>query len=262
MNKEQITDLLKRLIYRLKQKEELQASNKKENEEKEKPVFKAGNALPAVVDSEPEQPSKDKLADKAKQMFDDLDDYDDDFEESGTSKGGNNFNANELLNFSDYQNRRRETAAAASKSGNQTLNIKDVLNGSAAQKLNNQYDGEIEVDDDWGDDWGEDEEEEIKEVDKKLNLNKLSDAQLAAHKRAMDKDFNANQVRPGDPGYVYDKVVDFANAGRDSPLGDDSWGEESEADAEAQDQEAGEDDGMRDYGEDDDDMDYFDDDFS
>jgi len=76
------------------------------------------------------------LTDKAKQMFDDLDDYDDDFEESGASKGaeegGNNFNANELLNFSDYQNRRRETA---NKSG--ALNIKDVLNGSAVQKLNN-----------------------------------------------------------------------------------------------------------------------------
>ena len=33
MNKEQVTDLLNRLIYRLKQKEELQASAKKENEE-------------------------------------------------------------------------------------------------------------------------------------------------------------------------------------------------------------------------------------
>lgn len=129
MNKEQVTDLLNRLIYRLKQKEELQASAKKENEEK--PMFKAGNALPAVEDAEPEQP-KDKLADKAKQMFDDLDDYDDDFEESGASKGaGNDFNANELLNFSDYQNRRRETT---NQSG--ALNIKDVLNGSAAQKLN------------------------------------------------------------------------------------------------------------------------------
>jgi len=53
MNKEQVTDLLNRLIYRLKQKEELQASAKKENEEV-KPIFKAGNALPAVEDSEPE----------------------------------------------------------------------------------------------------------------------------------------------------------------------------------------------------------------
>ena len=191
-------------------------------------------------------------------MFDDLDDYDDDFEESGASKGaGGDFNANELLNFSDYQNRRRETA---NKSG--ALNIKDVLNGSAAQKLyNNQYDGEIEVDDDWGDDWGDEDEDEVKEVDKKMNLNKLSDAELAKHKRAMDKDFNVNQLKPGDTGYQYDKVVDFGK-GRDSPLGEDSWGEESDGDADAQDEEAGEEDEMRDYGEDDDDMDYFDDDFS
>ena len=193
-------------------------------------------------------------------MFDDLDDYDDDFEESGASKGqGADFNANELLNFSDYQNRRRETA---NKSG--ALNIKDVLNGSAAQKINsNQYDGEIEVDDDWGeDDWGDEEEDEVKEVDKKLNLNKLSDNELAKHKRAMDKDFNANQLKPGDAGFTYDKVVDFGKGGRDSPMGEDSWGEESEADAEQEDEEADEDD-MKDYGEDeDDDMDYFDDDFS
>lgn len=128
MNVEQVTDLLKRLIYRLKQKEELAASNKKENEEK--PVFKAGNALPAVNDDEPEQPMKEGLKDKAKQMFDDLDDYDDDFEESGASskQAGGDFNANELLNFSDYQNRRRE----ATQETPSVLNVKDVLNGSAA----------------------------------------------------------------------------------------------------------------------------------
>jgi len=95
-----------------------------------------------------------------------------------------------------------------------------------------------------------------------MNLNKLSDIELAKHKRAMDKDFNVNQLKPGDQGYQYDKVVDFGKGGRDSPLGEDSWGEESEGDAEAQDEEAEDQDGMRDYGEDDDDMDYFDDDFS
>lgn len=82
----------------------------------------------------------------------------------------------------------------------------------------------------------------------------------------MDKDFNANQLKPGDSGFTYDKVVDFGKGGRDSPMGEDSWGEESEADAQQEDEEAeGEGDEMRDYGEDegdDDDMDYFDDDFS
>jgi len=37
-------------------------------------------------------------------MFDDLEDYDDDFEESAGQN--ENFDANELLNFTDYQNKR------------------------------------------------------------------------------------------------------------------------------------------------------------
>jgi len=41
-------------------------------------------------------------------MFDDLDGYDDDFDASVASKANDkDFNANELLNFSDYQNRRK-----------------------------------------------------------------------------------------------------------------------------------------------------------
>jgi len=34
-----------------------------------------------------------------------------------------------------------------------------------------------------------------------MNLNKLSDNELAKHKRAMDKDFNVNQLKPGDAGF-------------------------------------------------------------
>lgn len=41
-------------------------------------------------------------------------------------------------------------------------------------------------------------------------MNKLSDEELARRKRAMDKDFDRNQLKPGDDGYVYDKVVDFS----------------------------------------------------
>ena len=44
------------------------------------------------------------------------------------------------------------------------------------------------------------------------NLNKLSDTELAAHKKAMDRDFSKNQLKPGDPGFVYDKVVEFKKA--------------------------------------------------
>ena len=45
---------------------------------------------------------------------------------------------------------------------------------------------------------------------KNRNLNKLSDYDLAKEKKAMDSKFNKNFVKPDDPNFVYDKVVDFA----------------------------------------------------
>ena len=56
---------------------------------------------------------------------------------------------------------------------------------------------QIEDEDDWGgsDDWGTSlpKDVDLSKVDlKNKNLNKLSDADLAAHKRAMDKDFGKN----------------------------------------------------------------------
>lgn len=63
---------------------------------------------------------------------------------------------------------------------------------------------------------------------KNKNLNQLSDAELAAHKRAMDVQFNKNELKPGDPGFQYDKVVDFSKNKDEGPLEDDSWGEDDE----------------------------------
>ena len=57
-----------------------------------------------------------------------------------------------------------------------------------------------------------------------MNLNKLDNEELAAYKRAMDKDFGAKQLKPGDQGFVYDKVVEFQKSS--APLLDDSWGED------------------------------------
>lgn len=80
-------------------------------------------------------------------MFDDLDDYEEDFDSSLNNKPNTEFNANELLNFQDYKNKRQE------KEKEKTLNIKDVLSGKAQQSLNNAtYDEGIEIDDDWGED--------------------------------------------------------------------------------------------------------------
>jgi len=69
-----------------------------------------------------------------------------------------------------------------------------------------------------GDDWGEDDwggapvqkNIDLKKVDlRNKNLNELDNHDLALHKQAMDQDFNKNQLKPGDPGFVYDKVIDF-----------------------------------------------------
>ena len=59
---------------------------------------------------------------------------------------------------------------------------------------------------------------------KTADLNKLSDTELKAHKAAMEVNFQKNNVKKGDPGFQYDKRVDFkynaANA-----AADDSWDE-------------------------------------
>lgn len=73
-------------------------------------------------------------------------------------------------------------------------------------------------------------------------------------------------MKPGDPGFEYDKRVEFGRGGNESPLEDDSWGEESDEEVVAKGNAVAQADvdEMKDYGEDDDDddMDYFDDDFS
>jgi hypothetical protein len=68
------------------------------------------------------------------------------------------------------------------------LNIKEVLNGKAAQKINSSaYDEGFEVNDDndWGDEWGEEQEKEKDFTNfdyKNQNLNKLGDKALKEHK--------------------------------------------------------------------------------
>ena len=44
---------------------------------------------------------------------------------------------------------------------------------------------------------------------KTTDLNKLSDAELKAHKAAMEVEFNKKVLRKGDDGFEYDKRVDF-----------------------------------------------------
>jgi len=54
-----------------------------------------------------------------------------------------------------------------------------------------------------------------------FNLNKLDDWELQKHKKIMDQEFQKRQVKPTDPGFVYDKRMEFQRAEE----GDDSWDE-------------------------------------
>ena len=46
------------------------------------------------------------------------------------------------------------------------------------------------------------------------DLNKVDDEYLASKKAEMDAQFNANQLKPGDEGYIYDKEIEFDNGPR------------------------------------------------
>jgi len=69
--------------------------------------------------------------------------------------------------------------------------------------------------------------EELKNFDyNTTDLNKCTDDELKAHKAAMDKKYQANQVRPGDAGYKYDTRVKYEY---DADQADDnSWDEDDE----------------------------------
>lgn len=56
------------------------------------------------------------------------------------------------------------------------------------------------------------------------NLNQCSDKELKEHKSNMDKGFNQNQLKPGDPGFQYDKRIDFNAAAKV----DNSWDDDDD----------------------------------
>lgn len=92
-------------------------------------------------------------------MFDDLDledDYDQEsqlkgedlaFEQGSDSGEGDDFNANELLNFQDYQNKRKQSPFGQKKTTAEPLSIKDVFDDKKRQQMN---ESESEEEDDWG----------------------------------------------------------------------------------------------------------------
>ena len=60
---------------------------------------------------------------------------------------------------------------------------------------------------------------------KTQDLNKLGDAELKAHKAKMEEGFSKNAIKKGDPGFEYDKRVDFKRNNVVGPAADDSWDE-------------------------------------
>ena len=58
-------------------------------------------------------------------------------------------------------------------------------------------------------------------VDDGVDLNKLSEEELARRKEAMSASFVANQLKPGDAGYVHDRRVSF-----DGPKEANEWDDE------------------------------------
>ena len=58
------------------------------------------------------------------------------------------------------------------------------------------------------------------------DMNRLDDRQLRRRKELMDVNFHKNQVKVGDPGFVYDKQVDFGSGGEKMESG---WDEEAGA---------------------------------
>ena len=57
-------------------------------------------------------------------------------------------------------------------------------------------------------------------------MNKLGDAELKAHKKAMDVGFEKNAVKKGDAGFQYDKRVNFKYKAEEAL--DNSWDEDED----------------------------------
>ena len=64
------------------------------------------------------------------------------------------------------------------------------------------------------------------------DLQRVSAISLRMAKARMDVDFEEKQLKPGDPGYVYDKQVDFDDANEPS-----GWDDDDDDDWDAEDEE-------------------------
>lgn len=235
MMDDQMIDLIKRLKYKLKMQAEKEGKlqtteqkvqeikqKQKEKAEEEKPkqssllgplpslgggsttapgAFKTGSSLPSIQGNGSNKENEYKKVNKDFMKLDlDQNDFEDDFDndEEEEEGGDEDFDTNKLLDLGGYQNKR----------------------DTGPKKQN-----AIEIEDDG---WGLDsEEEEDQEFDYKAagqkNLNQCTTKELEKHKKAMDSQFQKNNLKPGDKGFVYDKRIDFEAMKAAGAGVEDSW---------------------------------------
>ena len=227
LKKEQIRKLIEKIQFKMKAAPKVPLKQKSDLNNLQKPqMFKTGSSLPTVDEGKENNREKFKHG---------IDDYDE--EEEGSA-----FDANELLDLTDYRNKRgnqlpsaADIAAIKPKRPDSSAAKAPVKQSSAAA------DEAWELEDDDG--WGEDDMADLKKFDyQNTDLNKMTDYQLNRHKQNMDKEFSKKVVRPGDKDFEYDKRVDYSSQIMSAQNGNTSWDED-------EDKQASEDD-------------YFDDDFA
>lgn len=213
----------------------------KENVES-RPTFKSGGQLPTLSDDLPPVGGAKKAS-----AVKFRDDFDDDFSEGddvdSPNEANNNdedeeeddqdgdFDANALLNLGDYQKKRQGLGMGAGLGRDKENPLPSLAPISAAKKAQPVAqrsvlgvsttqagaDEAFEFSDEEDDIESSVEEKKraVANIDfdkfdySKADLNKLSDEELKAHKAAMEVKFKQNAVKKGDPGFQYDKRVDF-----------------------------------------------------
>lgn len=196
------------------------------------PSFKTGSQLPSITDDLPPVggAKKNAVGKSSKKVDDDFsagegDDCespneannDDDEDESG------DFDANELLNLGDYQKKRLGMGAGLGRDKENPLPKLSTLTKPSAAPISKVAPpaqrsvlGSVHAGADLAFDCSSDEDDvessveeskktakiDLSKVDyRKTDLNKLSDAELKAHKAAMEVGFQKNAVKKGDPGF-------------------------------------------------------------
>lgn len=181
-------------------------------------VFKSGGQLPSLVDGlkSKETVSRTKL----ESYYDEEDDDDED--ENG------DFDANKLLDFSDYKNKRDNyQRPETGKTAADSQRLPSAVGQRPGQAAGADFAVDLSDEDDEDDGWGDVDNyvpdcNDLAGFDyKNKDLNKCGDYELKKHKLNMDKDYKKNILKPGDNGFEYDKRVDFSR-NKDQAV-EDSW---------------------------------------